>query len=447
MKFILFGAGDIGLRAFKVLGEDNVECFADNYKYGSYICGKRVISFNEMVGIADRFCIVITSNDYIAEFEKQLKDEGIDDYIVFNRRNNGKLIEVLPKYNYLYNTQYMHYTDILLNYQIDKYKKIVIWGSNKYLKNLLLEIAILSNLKNVIGIIELETDQASICGIPVVKLEDVQDKIDCLVINKKRTETNIREDLYDVDYNVIDVFDVDKFVLYNRHPELVKYKNIHKGKRVFIIGNGPSLQIEDLEKLYKHNEICFGLNKIHKIYPKTNWKPDYICMSDTRVISACENELENITDNSTVFMADRYLFTQLERVNNVEYVHLKSEEYEPYFPGFSENIVDGVYLGYTVTYDLALQIAAYMGFDEIYLIGMDHNNIGMVTDKKNHFIPNYFTEDEISIYKNVTANFEGMDIAYKKADVYSRKKGFRIYNATRGGKLEVFERVDFDSLF
>ena len=27
------------------------------------------------------------------------------------------------------------------------------------------------------------------------------------------------------------------------------------------------------------------------------------------------------------------------------------------------------------------------------------------------------------------------------------ENGFKIYNATRGGKLEVFERVDFDTLF
>lgn len=88
-----------------------------------------------------------------------------------------------------------------------------------------------------------------------------------------------------------------------------------------------------------------------------------------------------------------------------------------------------------------------MGFSEIYLIGMDHNNVGAVTDPRNHFIENYFTQDEIGSYKNITANFDGMELAYKKAEQFSRKHGFRIYNATRGGKLEVFERVNFDSLF
>ena len=141
-------------------------------------------------------------------------------------------------------------------------------------------------------------------------------------------------------------------------------------------------------------------------------------------------------------MADRFFCSE-----KVHYVHLKSEYYEPNLPGFSEDITEGVFWGYTVTYDLALQIAAYMGFQEIYLIGIDHNNVGAVTDPGNHFIENYFDENDRNVYKNVTANFKGMDRAYQKAEIYSRRHGFRIYNATRGGKLEVFERVDFEKLF
>ena len=39
-----------------------------------------------------------------------------------------------------------------------------------------------------------------------------------------------------------------------------------------------------------------------------------------------------------------------------------------------------------------------------------------------------------------------MDAAYEYADKYSREHGFRIYNATRGGFLEKFERVSLDEL-
>ena len=80
MKYILFGAGDIGLQAFKILGENTVECFADNYKYGSEIYGKKVISFDEMKELSDLFQIMITSNDYVDILESQLKDAGISNY-------------------------------------------------------------------------------------------------------------------------------------------------------------------------------------------------------------------------------------------------------------------------------------------------------------------------------------------------------------------------------
>lgn len=440
MKYILFGAGDVGLRALKIIGESAVECFADNIKAGKELCGKRIISFSEMKKLSDQFQVMITSDKYADELERQLQDEGMENYVVFNRRSMEQMKEVLPKYNYLHNTQYMNYTDILLNYKIQDYKKIAIYGTNKYLSYLLLEIAILSDLKYVVGIIDPDIQEKTVFGIPVVDLQD--DCFDCLIINKKRTESGIRDELKGKSYDIIDIYDIDKFIYYNRHPELQRFQNIHAGKRAFIIGNGPSLRPADLDTLHRNKEICLGLNKIHKIYSQTEWRPDYICMTDTRVIGACENELDRITEKSVVFMADRYFCSE-----KVQYVHLKSEYYEPNLPGFSEDIIEGVFLGYTVTYDLALQIAAYMGFREIYLIGIDHNNVGAVTDPRNHFIENYFDQNDINVYKNATANFNGMDLAYRKAEKYSRSHGFRIYNATRGGRLEVFERVDFDELF
>ena len=93
-----------------------------------------------------------------------------------------------------------------------------------------------------------------------------------------------------------------------------------------------------------------------------------------------------------------------------------------------------------------------MGFKEIYLIGVDHsfaryiNEKGEIVEDKN--LKDYFCEEynkdkeKLDIPTTVVST-----LAYQKAEEYSRQHGFRIYNATRGGKLEVFERVDFDKLF
>ena len=445
MKFILFGAGDVGIRALRVIGEEFVECFADNNKSGNVLCSKTIISFEEMLQKKEEFVIVITSTKYVNELEQQLLDAGVREYLIFNRRYYPSMNKYLPKYNYLYNTQYMNYTDILLNYNIGMYRNVVIVGTNECLKNLLFEIAILSDLGCVKAVIS--DDGTEKYGFPNIKLEEIESETDCIIINVPRKESDIRESEKLIGKNVIDIYDIDKFIFYNIHPELVKYKDIHKNKRIFLVGNGPSVRIEDLELLKKNNEICFGMNRIYKVFSETTWRPNYICMTDSRVIISSEKDLELIIKDSRLILGDRYFYSKHRLDDKIDYVHLKSEYYAPNFPGFSEDITQGVFWGYTVTYDIALQFAAYMGASEIYLIGIDHNNIGAVTDTRNHFIKDYFEPEEEETYKGVVANFDAMTIAYKKAKKYASENGFAIYNATRGGKLEVFERVDFESLF
>ncbi|UHA57891.1 hypothetical protein KDJ21_013425 [Metabacillus litoralis] len=100
----------------------------------------------------------------------------------------------------------------------------------------------------------------------------------------------------------------------------------------------------------------------------------------------------------------------------------------------------------------AIQIAVYMGVKEIYLLGVDHNFSKMLNDKGEIIIDktakDYFTEeyntDKDDLY---IPNVEVSTRAFKVAKKYADKNNIKIYNATRGGKLEVFERVDFDKLF
>ena len=69
-------------------------------------------------------------------------------------------------------------------------------------------------------------------------------------------------------------------------------KNIHYGKRCFIVGNGPSLKVEDLEKI--QNEICFGTHRIYQIFDKTYWRPMYYCAQDYKLIQESCKEISNI---------------------------------------------------------------------------------------------------------------------------------------------------------
>ena len=225
-----------------------------------------------------------------------------------------------------------------------------------------------------------------------------------------------------------------------------KYKNIHKGKRVFLIGNGPSLCIEDLNRLYKNEELCFGFNRIYRVYDKTRWRANYVGITDIDMIRDCYTELGMIGGN--IFLGDLFFEDNFTNdLANVETIHLEFQEFYPNYPDFSDDISRGIYWGYSVTYDIGLQVAAYMGFEKIYLLGMDHSLVGSVADTRNHFISNYYKDSEKDKYNKRIFERDKLTKANEKAELYSKTRGFRIYNATRGGELEIFERVDFDSLF
>lgn len=58
--------------------------------------------------------------------------------------------------------------------------------------------------------------------------------------------------------------------------KLVSYKNKHKGERCFLVTNGPSLTMDDLNKI--KNETSIGCNRIFSIFDKTEWRPNMWCV-------------------------------------------------------------------------------------------------------------------------------------------------------------------------
>lgn len=443
-KYILFGAGDVGSLALNTLGYDAVYCFCDNGKAGEFFCGKDVISFDELVAINKDFNIMITSTKYWMDIADQLINSGIRQYEIFP--------EVYPFYSVYGLSRTMDYTEILSNYKLSQYSHIGIYGVNSQIDRILMEVAYQCGINSIEGIIRAQNDigysTLETIGIPEISINDAIHKCDCLIINCSRASDPIRDWLRDRDIkiDVVDIFDVEKFIPAFYHPELIRFKNIHKGERVFIIGNGPSLRIEDLETLHEHGEICFGVNKIFRIYNKTNWRADYLCLCDVDVIDDCREELEKVQSESQIFLGDAGF--QIQYLNEMpgQYLHLQFDNFFPNDPGFSDDISKLTYQGYSVTYDMCIQIAAYMGFKEMYLIGNDCTSVGSVTDKRNHFM-DYFKPEEAKKYAERTSQMDHLITSFRAAESYSRKKGFRIYNATRGGALEEFERVNFDELF
>ncbi len=228
----------------------------------------------------------------------------------------------------------------------------------------------------------------------------------------------------------------------NSSNSLISLRNIHSGQRCFIIGNGPSLNANDLDKL--KDEICFGCNGIYNIYSKTEWRPTYYCSQDiVYIMSNRKKIIAQTIKNKFLAIDDKILYPPL---GSALYIRFIREEYDV-LPKFSSDIVEGIYDGSTVSY-MCMQIAAYMGFKEIILLGFDHNYSAMV-DENGNIIHQPDVKDHFSSTDKISnlPRLHNSTLAYQAAKKYADKHGIRIYNATRGGKLEVFERISFDELF
>lgn len=219
-------------------------------------------------------------------------------------------------------------------------------------------------------------------------------------------------------------------------------KDIHEGERCFIVGNGPSLCVEDLEKI--KDEICFGSHRIYMIFNQTTWRPTYYCAQDSKLIHSSAEEIMSLDAKMKLVALVKDM--KYRRLNNVEYLTLFTEPFYPDIPKFSGDVSQGIYEGFTVTY-MCLQLALYMGFKEIYLLGIDHSySVERLPDgtvKSNQGVRDHFAEEDK--IENIPQTYKST-LAYEAAKRYAEKLGVKIMNASRGGELDVFERIDFDSV-
>lgn len=231
----------------------------------------------------------------------------------------------------------------------------------------------------------------------------------------------------------------------NRNRILADAIASRTNNRCFIVGNGPSLNVSDLDKLA--GEDCFAANHIYKLYKNTIWKPKYYIIQDR--YTKLDVPLSEI-GSSFIFAGAYYLCNNsIDRPSNLyAYYGRRQLNRGADILDFSLDISRYISVAYTVTYT-AIQIAAYLGYKEIYLLGIDHK-YSVETDDFGKVIAENRVRNHAyaDVNKEVAANVIGMERAYTSARVYSEISGhFKIMNATRGGKLEVFPRVDFDSLF
>jgi hypothetical protein len=245
-------------------------------------------------------------------------------------------------------------------------------------------------------------------------------------------------------------------------------KNKHKGEKCFILGSGPSIKDEDLTLL--KNEIVFGLNNfyvhddfseimsgdvekyymtapIHPPQTETEWREWFSDMENNmpknvNLIFGISNQINTakmILDHHKLFENhQKYWFYG--GINISEYYNYRLRDID---------ITRMIWIADTVSI-YSLIFAIYMGFREIYLIGMDHNYI--CNDKNNY----RFYQDGIhqkneeertvkdtSLTKHLSL---GMYKIFNQYELLSNESHTKIYNTSRNSLLDIFEYITLEEV-
>lgn len=229
-----------------------------------------------------------------------------------------------------------------------------------------------------------------------------------------------------------------------------KYKDLYKGKRCFLIGNGPSLKASDLTELHNAGEITFAFNRIYNIFEETDWRPSFYISQDEKMLKGCADIVDDLQLNVKLIPIQLHWYHGI-NIHDALYFNMNWQQAEnPCDFLFSEDISKRIDCASTGMYTAA-QLAVYMGFSKIYFIGVDHhfhisqNNKGeiIVDDSVKDYFSDKYNEDKDELY---IPNTDKSTLTYIAMRNHCDRLGVKVYNATRGGRLEVFPRVEFDTL-
>lgn len=429
-KLFMLGAGEIGKRLLDHLGSNWEIIFVESNPQTQFVNQKKVISLEEYLSNHSDDFIVIAHLD-------------VEDSVVALQKNNVANYFIHCELPGEFKEPYVR--EYLKNYvtgHLGKREDYVLYGLGLY------SIVIDDWMYQQFGIHPYILVQKNISKSLIEKIAQKYDGLNLVFdINQLK---NIKEigvcldNCFELEqkgefgqYHMTDLFDCTDRIKEYYHPEIEKFHNIHKGQRCFIVATGPSLRMEDLDTLKENQEICFSMNTIFYAFDKTEWRPDYYVMSDYRGFGVYGRRLDDISVKAKFLGDNSETFWKSPHDKNIYCYHQHYEYCYDRLPKFSNDFSRKSYVT-NVTYT-CMQLAVYMGFKEIYLLGTDFSGASKSVYKHHHF----YAEKELT-----SVNYtEVVRTGYNKAKQYAQEKGIKIYNATRGGELEIFKRVDFDTVF
>lgn len=237
-------------------------------------------------------------------------------------------------------------------------------------------------------------------------------------------------------------------------------RNLHRGQRCFILGNGPSIKSQDLHFL--RDELTIVTSSFHLHENTEIVRPAYWVMADPAIWNHPEKHflpnlqrVEQLGIPTKLFLPsgglpyfegvhsshliDFHFFQYDHALDNTQRIDFTSG-----IPPYGQNVVI-----------VSLMLAFFMGCNPIYLIGCDHDFYKLTQDEYegggeiDHAHPGQNVVPPVNVmpWSEWKAAMERMNFEYEQLHGYATLWGFDVFNATRGGCLENFPRVEYESLF
>jgi hypothetical protein len=224
---------------------------------------------------------------------------------------------------------------------------------------------------------------------------------------------------------------------------LARFRDRHRGERCFILANGPSLSRMDLSPLRR--EFTFGMNRIYLLFSSLGFRPTYYTCTNELVLEQFRADILSLPMPRFLNWNRRRLFSAGEDLMFLRPGYT-------WHDAFEADVRRTISSGGTVTY-AALQLAYYMGFREVILLGLDHrfavrgtpNSIAVrgAAPDADHFHPDYFPPG----VRFQLPDLRRSELAYALARQAFERAGGRVLDATAGGQCTVFPKVEYGSLF
>ena len=296
---------------------------------------------------------------------------------------------------------------------------------------------------------------------PVLRSEEVTtiSEISEVALYAEDLNSDVEPELFQGSYR--SVFAKEENDLPDRSfDELGLLKNTHQGETCVIVGNGPSLNLTDMHLVSKFP--YFAVNSFFLLEDKIERPPDFYVVEDTAVFKDNFEEIINFEAALKLFPTmykEKLLSARTaEELGNPLFFRMNQGFYGRRtgalgYPRFSQDASQRVFCGQSVTI-INLQLAYWMGFSRVLLVGMDFsyqipadakvdgNLIVSQSDDPNHFDPRYFGAGKTWKDPKLSRVLQN----YRLAKEVFEADGRQILNCTVGGALELFERSTLDEM-